>query len=375
VASLAVRNLLHDKVRLAVTLTGIVFAVVLVAVQTGLFLGFTTTTSNVIDHSGADLWVVSERAPYIEAGAPFAEKKFYQALSVPGVAAAEKYIVRFGLWKRPDGASANCELIGFDPDSSMGGPWHVVEGDVAGLKLPDTVMVDRFYAPKLGVTHIGQSLEIRGLRARVVGFTEGIRTFTTSPLVFTSFKNARRYAGLDDDQTMFLLLKTSPGANVEQVRRALSARLTGVDVLTTANWSRMTTSYWMFGTGAGVTVIMAAVLGLLVGIVVVAQTIYAATIDHIREFGTLKAMGATNGYIYRIIFRQATVSAVIGYAFGIAIASFAAASVTQSGGANIVLPIAVRAGLFVLTLLMCLMAAAVSINKVTKIDPAMVFKG
>ena len=136
----------------------------------------------------------------------------------------------------------------------------------------------------------------------------------------------------------------------------------------------MTTHYWMFGTGAGVTVIIAAVLGLLVGVVVVAQTIYAATIDHIREFGTLKAMGATNGYIYRIILQQAAISAVIGYGVGIVLAILAEHS-SRHGGANIVLPVPVRAGLFGLTLLMCVSAAMVSINKVTKIDPAMVFRG
>jgi len=111
-----------------------------------------------------------------------------------------------------------------------------------------------------------------------------------------------------------------------------------------------------------------------VGIVVVAQTIYAATIDHIREFGTLKAMGATNGYIYRIILQQAVISALIGYAVGITAAIVAEIS-SRGGGANIVLPGAVRAGLFLLTLFMCVSAAMVSINKVTKIDPAMVFKG
>jgi len=107
---------------------------------------------------------------------------------------------------------------------------------------------------------------------------------------------------------------------------------------------------------------------------VVAQTIYAATVDHIREFGTLKAMGATNGYIYRIILQQAVISAIAGYAVAIIIASMVAYS-SQNGGANIVLPTAVRAGLFGLTLFMCISAATVSINKVTKIDPALVFKG
>jgi putative ABC transport system permease protein len=106
----------------------------------------------------------------------------------------------------------------------------------------------------------------------------------------------------------------------------------------------------------------------------VAQTIYAATVDHIREFGTLKAMGATNGYIYRIILNQAVVSAIAGYAVAIVIASALEYS-SRGGGANIVLPASVRVALFGLTLFMCVSAAMVSINKVTKIDPALVFKG
>ncbi|HUA64139.1 MAG TPA: ABC transporter permease [Verrucomicrobiae bacterium] len=373
-ASLAIRNLFHDRIRLAVTLTGIVFSVVLVAVQTGLFLGFTTTTSNVIDNSGADFWVTSKGVKYIEVGVPFSEKKLYHARAVEGVQEAEKYIVRFGQWKRPDGANESCEVIGFDPDTTLGGPWKIAEGSVHDLKLQDTVMVDRFYARKLGVTHLGQSLEIRGVRARVVGFTEGIRTFTTSPLVFTSYKNALRYTDVGADQATYLLVKAKPGVDRETLRAGLISQLSDVDVLTTAEFSAKTTRYWMFGTGAGVTVIMAAVLGLLVGVVVVTQTIYAATIDHIREFGTLKAMGATNGYIYRVILQQAMVSAVIGYAVGIALAIAVEAS-SRASGANIVLPLAVRTGLFGTTLAMCISAAMVSIHKATTIDPAMVFKG
>src|SRR5215469_2796380 len=141
-ASLAVRNLFHDKVRLAVTLTGIIFSVVLVAVQIGLFLGFTTTTSNVIDNSHADLWVTAKGVGYIEVGVPFSEKKLYHVRAIPGVAEAQKYILRFGQWKRPDGGNTSCEIIGFDPDSDMGGPWSLSEGDVRSLKLPDTVIVD-----------------------------------------------------------------------------------------------------------------------------------------------------------------------------------------------------------------------------------------
>ncbi|MEJ7616196.1 MAG: ABC transporter permease [Pyrinomonadaceae bacterium] len=317
--SLARRNLFHDKVRLVVTLTGIVFSVVLATVQLGLFVGFQTATSDVIDNSRADLWVASKNVGHLESGVPFSERKLYQILATPGVARAEKQIVQFGDWKLPNGATEGILLVGFDPDGGMGGPWNIVEGSAADLRAPDTVMVDELYREKLGVTHLGQVIEIRGYRARVVGLTRGIRTFTTSPATFTSFKNAQNYFGLREDQTIYILVKAAPGANVEELRERLAARVHDVDVHTTAAWSRKQQFYWMFGTGAGITVLIAAAFGILVGIVVVAQTIYAATVDHIREYGTLKAMGATNLYLYRVIIKQATTSALIGYAIGMSV--------------------------------------------------------
>src|SRR5215831_5160951 len=127
---LAQRNLMHDKVRLAVTLTGIVFAVVLIVVEMGLFLGFTVTTSSIIDNSHVDLWIVSKDTPYIEQGAAFSERKLYQVLATPGVASAEKYIVHFTQWQRPDGAEESVQVVGFNPYSGVGGPWGVVAGNV-----------------------------------------------------------------------------------------------------------------------------------------------------------------------------------------------------------------------------------------------------
>ena len=114
------------------------------------------------------------------------------------------------------------------------------------------------------------------------------------------------------------------------LKASLSARVPDVDVLTTAEWRRMQESYWMIGTGAGITVLLAAGLGVLVGGVVVAQTIYAATVDHIREYGTLKAMGASNGYLYQVILKQASISGCIGYSVGMAI-SVMTATVSPAG--------------------------------------------
>jgi putative ABC transport system permease protein len=130
----------------------------------------------------------------------------------------------------------------------------------------------------------------------------------------------------------------------------------------------------MFTTGAGVAVLLAAVLGLVVGFVVVAQTIYATTMDHLKEFGTLKAMGAPNRYVYKVILTQAAISAVLGYALGMVVSAFVVHA-SQKGGAAILLPWQMAIGMFFLTLLMCTGAALVSISKVTRLDPAMVFKG
>lgn len=371
---LAQRNLFHDKVRLAVTLTGIVFSVVLIVVQLGLFFGFTTATSNLIDHSGADLWITSKNVPYVEQAVAFSERKLNRVRAIPGVGDAQKIIAHWTQWKRHDGAEESVQIVGINVDAELERPWNLVEGRVEDLKSPDAIILDDLYKQKLGVTRVGEVFEIGGHRARVVGFTHGIRSFTTSPYVFTTFKNAQNYTGLREDQTLFILVKVAAGADVEGVRRGLLAHIKDVEVFTTAEFSRMTTFYWMFTTGAGVAVLIAAVLGLVVGFVVVAQTIYATTMDHLREYGTLKAMGAPNSYVYKVIMKQAAISAVIGYGLGMIVSGFVVHA-SQAGGAAILMPPTMAVGMFFVTLAMCVGAALVSINKVTRIDPAMVFKG
>jgi putative ABC transport system permease protein len=371
---LAWRNLVHDKVRFAVTVTGIVFAVVLIVVELGLFLGFTTTTSSLIDRSGADLWITAPRVPYIEQGVAFSERKLSTVLATPGVAAAGKYIVQFSQWKRPDGRQESVQVVGLELAAGLGEPWNLTAGRVDDLRRPDAVIVDEIYRNKLGVERLNQIVEIRGRRARIVGFTHGIRAFTTTPYVFTTFKNALDYTAVRGDQTVYLLVKAAPGTDLNGLAGRLRARLSDVDVVTNGRFSTMTRVYWMFTTGAGVAVLLAALLGLVVGVVVVAQTIYATTVDHIREYGTLKAMGATNRYLYTVIVQQAAISGAIGYALGMVVSAFVVRG-SEQGGAAILLPAWMAAGMLGLTLLMCTGAAIVSIKKVTRLDPAMVFKG
>ena len=369
---LAKRSLFHDKVRLAVTLTGITLAVVLVVVELGLFIGFTRTTSSVIDNSGADLWITSKHVPYVEMGIPFSERKLYQVRAIPGVTDAQKLIVAFSQWKRADGRQESVQIVGFNPNAALGKPWDLARGETSDIKAPDAVLIDELYKSKLDVERAGEIFEINDHRARVVGFTRGIRAFTTSPYIFTTFKRALAYAGVSADQTTYILVKVAPGT-LEQVRRQISYLIKDVDVCTGPEFSRKTQVYWMFTTGAGLAVLLAAVLGLVVGFVVVAQTIYATTVDHLREFGTLKAMGAPNSYLYKVIIQQAAVSAVLGYGLGISI-SLLIVRTSQNTGAAVWLSWPMALAVFLLTLFMCIAAALISIHKVTRLDPALVFK-
>jgi len=373
---LARRNLFHDRIRFAVTLTGIVFALVLIIIQFGLFLGFTTTTSNNIDHSKADLWLVFHSVGYFDTGRMFSERKYYEVLATPGVEQAEKYIQNFAYWKKPDGGVENVQVIGFRPGSGLGEPWNISQGAVLEVKEEDGVLVDELYKEKLGVSKIGDRAEIGNHRARVVGFTQGIRSFTTSPFVYTSFKNSLNYTRPQsrEDQLTYILIKTAPGFTPAEVQKNLRERVSDVDIYTRDEFSRRTRFYWMFTTGAGLAVLTAALMGLVVGIAVVAQTIYAATMNHIREYGTLKAMGATNRYLYRVLIEQAVWSAVLGYGFAMIVAHFIVQG-SEKGGALILMPLSMKIGMLFLAIFMCIAAALVSINKVTRIDPAMVFKG
>src|SRR5258708_8006281 len=253
--SVAIRNLIHDRVRLTVTLTGVVFAVVLIALQFGLFLGFSSSTSNLINHSGVDLWVSSKGVRYIESPVPFSERKLYTVRGLPGVEFAEKHVLMFSRWKHPDGSEEGIQIVGFNVDRGAGGPYNLIEGRVEDLKQPDAVIIDQLYRKKLGVTHVGQVLEIRGHRARVVGFTEGIRSFTTAPAVFTTFKRALDFAGLDSDRCDYILVKAAPGVDLAQLKADIAARVDGVDVHTVGEFAAITRKYWLFGTGAGITVL------------------------------------------------------------------------------------------------------------------------
>lgn len=370
---LAWRNLARDRVRLAITVVGVTFSVVLMGLQLALLIGFAVTSSSLIDRASADFWIAPKGTRDVDQSGDLTERRRYQALALPGVASAEKLIVKFVSWKRPDGGVETVIVVGVDPNHPGVEPWNFIAGSTDSLKTPDGIVIDELYAAKLGVHRVGETVEINGHRARIAGMTSGIRAFTQSPYIFASFKTAQALSELAADRATYVLVTAKAGANFGDVQRRLEGRFPGFDVWKASDFSWQTRKYWLLTTGAGVALVIAAVLGLVVGIVIVAQTLYAATVERLPEYATLRAMGAGNPYLHRVILKQSTFGALLGYGLGMLITG-AAIYIARDGTAALLLPWPVIVGLGVVTFLMCSGGALISIRKVLKIDPVMVFK-
>jgi putative ABC transport system permease protein len=373
ILTLAFRNLFHDRVRLAVTLIGILFSIVLVAVQLGLYFGARKMIIGMVDNAHAEIWVTAYGAKsFEEGGLVLTARERHAALAVPGVAAAIPIVVAFADWRKPEGGSTHAVLIGANAEDDGLRPWNIIEGSTHALTAPDAVAVDRSYLGDLGVKGIGDIAQIENGRVRIGAITDGIRSFTMAPYVFTTLNRARALLGAANDNATFLLVQLAPGASLERVQAALRQQLPNSEVLTRTEFRDRNLDQWLYSTGAGVALIGGAALGLLVGTVIVAQTLYSSTKDHLSEFATLRALGSSAGYIHRVILMQAALSAVIGYVLGMAIAMTVVAF-SEATALPILMTPELAAALFLITVGMCAVSAVSAIMKVTRMDPAMVF--
>jgi putative ABC transport system permease protein len=370
--TLASRNLFHDRLRFIATLIGIVFAVVLVMIQMGLFLGFGRMVTTMIDHASTDIWVVPKGAKCFEDPTLLDVKLRDRIAAIKGVAAVIPLVIGFSDWRLESGEMTPIFVVGADLHDHALQPWNIVEGNVEALAERGTVAVDRSYFERLGITGFGSTAEIRGRRVRVAALTDGIRSFTTTPYVFVDLKEARTYTGTPKDRASNLLVRLNEGTDRDNVLQTIRAQVGDAEVLTSDEFRSRSRSFWLFGTGAGAALFAGALLGVIVGTVIVAQTLYSSTKDHLKEFATLRAMGSSNTYIYGVIIYQALLNAVIGFCIAGAIGAVVVEATAKSALPIVITPWLVAA-LLALTIVMCVASAVTAIIRVVRIDPATVF--
>jgi putative ABC transport system permease protein len=365
------------------------FAVSLVTIQTGLQRGFAQSSSMLIDNSKADIWVTSEKMVHLELTLPLSYERVTQAQQVAGVERAEALIMRGALWRDQNDDIASVTIIGSEPDGQLFSPWNITQGSLSDLKQPYTIILDESSLEGLNVKGVSDSGKLDSLKARVVGLTKGTKSLVLGDLIFTSLESANAYKNPSlnatdttptpetlspTDPITFLLVRAKPGENLQSLKQRLEAALPKTRAYTRAEMALQTQSYWQERSGIGFILGLGAVVGIIVGVVIVGQILYSSASDHIKEFGTLKAMGASDWIIYSVIVEQALWMAILGYLPGIALCTGVAAWTSATQGITILITPASALTVFGITVVMCIGSAIFAIQKVTRVDPAIVFK-
>jgi putative ABC transport system permease protein len=371
--SLARKNLLHDRMRSAITIAGVAFAVTLVLVQVGLFMGLLDKATTTIEHSSADIWVTSRETPNVDFAHTFPETTVLRVRGVDGVERADNLIIAFMNIQLPSGAEEGCLVYALEDFEAWNLPWSVEGGQVRDLRPGMNILMDRSAERRFGPFAAGDYREILGRRFKIIGTTSGAASFTTAPIVFMDYRRAQELNQLLLNRTSYILVKAAPGADVQAVASAIRRIAPYNDVYTRDEWAARSRRYWVVSTGLGMNMGVTVFLGILVGIVVVAQTLYTSAVEHVKEFGTVKAIGGSDWDIYRILAEQAAIAAVVGFALGGAL-SYALRPVMAKLYLNVLVSPQFALAVFAGTVVMCLGAAVFSFRRVAGIDPALVFR-
>lgn len=372
--SFALKTLICERGKLLTGLAGVVFSLVLVSVQGGLYLGLMSKASVLVDHGAADIWVGPRLVEDVDLAQEMPAVWGDRLRGIPGVEIASPYALGRGFASLAGRHTEDVWLVGSDPATMLGTGWAFVEGSADELRRPNSVSFDDVDAPKLGYPHVGDWLEVNGHRVRIVARTHGITGFITMPYLFTTFQTARRIARLTPGACSYFLVKLSPRANRDRVIAAIRRRLPEAAVFTPDEFARLSRDYWMKRTGIGISFGASTVLGLFIGLVMVAQSLYALALDHLDEYATLKALGAVDGHVCRVIITQSLAIASAGSVCGLAIVE-AIRRFWDSPLAPVEIPLSLMAAAVVMVMVICLAASLLPFARIRRIDPAIVLMG
>ena len=382
--SVALKMLIGDRAKYFGIVMGLTFASLLITQQAAIFIGLMERTYGAITDVGLpDVWVCDPMVQFLDDVKPLQDTALYR---VRGISEVQWAVPLFkGLLKArlDDGNFQTCNVMGLDDASLIGGPPKMLKGQLADLRQADAVIIDTVGAStklarrdasgkKIPMT-VGDTIELNDHRATVVGICEVARTFQSQPVVYTTYSRATTFAPRERELLTFVLVKAKPGVNLADLCAKIKKDLR-LGAFTQAGFIKLTRDYYMKSTGIPINFGIAIVLGFIVGTAIAGQTFYNFTLDNLRHFGALKAMGAGNGILLRMILLQSTLVGLIGYGLGVGIASFIG-FMSRKSELAFKLPwwlLLASAGAIIV---ICMFSSLISIRKVMKLEPAIVFKG
>ena len=381
---IALKMLLGDRAKYIGIVLGLTFASLLITQQSAIFAGIMTRTFSFLsDVALPDIWVVDPQVKYIDDIRPMQDTMVLRVRGVEGVQWAVPLYKGSLAARRTDGTYQSCTVIGLDDETLMGGPPSMVTGSLWNLRKSGGVIVDATGAEgklahilpngKRVPLKVGDEMELNDNWSVVVGICRVTQTFQTNPVIYTTYSSATSFAPSQRLLLSFVTVKAKPGQDLRALCQRIE-RATAMRAYTRDEFKMVTFLYYLKYTGMPINFLTAVALGFLVGVAISGQTFYNFTLDNLRYFGTLKAMGAKNGMLLRMILLQALVVGGVGYGLGVGAAS--AWGMLVSGRTQLAfrLPWHLLVVSAVAVLVICLSSAALSIRKVMKLEPAVVFR-
>lgn len=376
---IALKMLTGDRSKYFAILFGVSFACLLIAQQSATFCGIMLrTTGQIRDTHGSDIWVMNQGVRYFDDLKAISDDAVYRVRGVPGVAWAVTLYRGQGQAQLASGQFQGLILMGVDDATLAGAPAHMLAGKLGDLQLPDAVIVDEAGFQQMWPgepLRAGKVIEMNDRRAVVVGVFRASQTFMTMPLIYTRFSQATLYIPPYRRTLSFVLAKARPGLVPEQVAHRIEEQ-TGLKALSNKEFVQLTMNYYLKHTGIPINFGTTVLLGFFVGCAIAGQTFYLFTVENLKQFGTLKAMGMSDRRVVGMILIQALVVSAIGYGLGIGLATLFG-MVTQKTWPllSFFLPwqvLAITAGA---VLLIALVSSLLSIRRVLVLEPAVVFQG
>ncbi len=347
--------------------------------QASIFAGIMDRTrSQILDITDANVWVMDRNTQYFDEASALTDNDLYRVRGVSGVKWAVPLFKGQPRARSNDGKFRVVILLGLDDATLVGAPQKMILGSAEDLRQPDTAVIDeagyRFFFPN-GPLRLGQTLEMNDHRVRLVGICNASAPFTNFPVVFTRYSQALTYVGRERKLLSFILAKPEAGVSIKELNRRIE-NSTGLRAMSSGQFGWATIVYYLKNTGIPVNFGLTVAIALIVGTVVAGQTFYIFTIENLKQFGALKAIGVSDRRIVGMILLQALVVGAIGYSLGMGMAaSFFAIFVHKIATRGIVLLWQVMLGDALVVLLIVTVASLMSIRRVLVLEPAVVFRG
>lgn len=379
--SVALKMLLGDSAKYLALVFGVAFATLLMSQQVSIFIGLMTRTANqVLDVREADIWVMDPRVRYVDEVEPLPDAALTRVRSVEGVEWAAPLFKGLAILRTRDGLINQVSLVGVDDETLVGAPREWLAGDLESLRTPGGIVFDKEGAQLIWpegdpIDRVGLEAEINDQRVVVSGIADASPPFITFPIAYVRYSEAMKLTPPQRNKLSFVLVRARDGEDPKALAERIAAQ-TGLQALTWDQFAWRSVQYYLTRTGIPVNFGITVLLGFIVGAAVTAQTFYLFVIENLRQFGALKAIGATNRQITAMVLLQAAVVGVIGYALGMGGA--AAFFTFVRGGAaleDFYLPWQVLVGTGIVVFVIILVSVLASLLKVFRVDSAIVFRG